>query len=147
MCYWNVSGAILIEYVSRLVRDVSGTGVNPLNLQSTTTRPSTYQQLAAMQHTLVPGPVPNRSLITVSADITLILLSSAFVITRLYVRKFVSNTLGLDDGAALISLVRLSNQVPHFATDLIHSCRCFSPWRLPGSSSVRPYGLFLSLLH
>lgn len=47
----------------------------------------------------------DRSSITRSTDITLILLSTAFVIARLYVRKFVTCNLGLDDCAALISLV------------------------------------------
>lgn len=54
-------------------------------------------------------PVPDRSAITLSVDITLIIFSSIFLFTRLYVRKFVSNTLGLDDFAALISFVRSLN--------------------------------------
>lgn len=54
-------------------------------------------------------PAPDRSAITLSVDITLIIFSSIFLFTRLYVRKFVSNTLGLDDFAALLSLVRFLN--------------------------------------
>lgn len=49
--------------------------------------------------------VPNRAFITLTADISLMLLSTTFIATRLYGRKFVSKTLGLDDGAAFISLV------------------------------------------
>lgn len=49
--------------------------------------------------------VPDQSSTTRITDITFIVLSSIFVTTRLYVRKFVTNSLGLDDGAALISLV------------------------------------------
>lgn len=50
--------------------------------------------------------VLDQSATTLTTDITLMVLSSIFIITRLYVRKFVSNNLGLDDCAALISLVR-----------------------------------------
>lgn len=82
--------------------------------------------------------LPDRSSVTVSVDITLILLSSAFVLTRLYVRKFFSDTLGLDDFSALISLVRYSKPKPMLR--LIHPSRRFFSQQLLLSLLVRcPY--------
>lgn len=55
----------------------------------------------------VPPDDPNDDLSHLIRDVnlTLVVLSSIFVIARLYVRKFVSNSLGLDDCSAVISLV------------------------------------------
>lgn len=73
----------------------------------------TPQYLTNPQH-----DVADRSRITRSIDITLISLSLIFVLTRIYVRKFVSNNLGLDDAAALVSFVRsLKTHLPVIAAD------------------------------
>lgn len=62
------------------------------------------------QFILVPryeGPA-DRSYITRNCNITLITVSSAVVIARIYTRKYISNSLGLDDLAAFVALVSLS---------------------------------------
>lgn len=55
----------------------------------------------------VPPDNPNDDLsyLVRNTNLTLMVLSSIFVIARLYVRKFASNSLGLDDCSAVISLV------------------------------------------
>lgn len=70
----------------------------------------------------------NRTAISLITDITLILLSTAFVIARLYARKFITKSLGLDDLAAFISLVR-------YARDTLFG-RLFTPFTTGHSINV-----------
>lgn len=58
--------------------------------------------------------VPDQEFITLSADISLVVLFTTFIATRLYGRKFISKTLGLDDCTAFISLVGGSKYPPLF---------------------------------
>lgn len=52
-------------------------------------------------------PTANRSYLIRDVNITLMVLSTIFVVARVYVRKFVSNSFGLDDCSAIVSLVRI----------------------------------------
>lgn len=47
----------------------------------------------------------DRSYLILDFNCTLVALSSVFVLGRLYMRKYASKSLGLDDFAAVISLV------------------------------------------
>lgn len=57
------------------------------------------------------NPTEDRSYLIRDVSIVLMVLSTVFVLSRLYVRRFVSNSFGLDDYAAIIALVR-SKQKP-----------------------------------
>lgn len=50
-------------------------------------------------------PTADRSYLIRDINVTLMVLSTIFVIARVYVRKFVSNSFGLDDCCAMLSLV------------------------------------------
>ncbi|KAH8147821.1 uncharacterized protein LAJ45_08287 [Morchella importuna] len=68
---------------------------------------STMPVTRPQQFVLVPryeGPA-DRSYITRNCNITLIAVSSAVVIARIYTRKYISNSLGLDDLAAFVALI------------------------------------------
>lgn len=80
------------------------------------------------QFVLVPryeGPA-DRSYITRNCNITLIAVSSAVVIARIYTRKYISNSLGLDDLAAFVALVSLSFGVGASGADWIGLWQIFA---------------------
>lgn len=96
---------IVLTLLKTAIPPVPSTGyirASPLHVLSTQKGKAT---------SMVSGDVPpdnpndNLSYLIRNINLTLIVLSSTFVIARLYVRKFVSNSLGLDDCSAVISLV------------------------------------------
>lgn len=58
------------------------------------------------KHPMPLHPYEDRAYLIRDINITLMILSTVFVLSRLYVRRFVSNSFGLDDCAAIIALVR-----------------------------------------
>lgn len=89
---------------------------------------STMPVTRPQQFVLVPryeGPA-DRSYITRNCNITLIAVSSAVVIARIYTRKYISNSLGLDDLAAFVALVSLSFGVGASGADWIGLWQIFA---------------------
>lgn len=56
---------------------------------------------------ILVDPTADRSYLIRDVNITLMVLSTIFVVARVYVRKFMSNSFGLDDCSAVVSLVRI----------------------------------------